>query len=148
MQGSSLNSVLYDAWASCAGQWEKSTFLQQVRDRHRSTRCGTRRWLTVSEMDDKFGEEMATQIRNRKLLDPELCAREVRSHPELPSASQYLTLVEECEVDEHCEEVDKLFSCLDGGRQSSSSSSSRGKANAKKQKRGSHQAVGNSVHRM
>ena len=113
-----MNSVLYDAWAACAGQWAKSTFLDQKRRRQASLhQRGTRRdgWT--------------------------------RCLGSLPRLSQFLTLLKEREVDEHCEEVDRLFSCLDGGR-SSSSSSSRAKAKAKKQKRGSHQTAGNSMHRM
>lgn len=87
LRGKSLNSVLYDAWASCEqGQWTKSKFLQNIRTRHTSTVRGRRRWLTAKEMDDRFGVELATQIRNRKLLDPELKEREVRPHPELPDS--------------------------------------------------------------
>jgi hypothetical protein len=35
-------------------------------------------------MNARFGEDLAEQIRNRKLLDKELKAKEVRAHPELP----------------------------------------------------------------
>ena len=45
---------------------------------------GRRRWLTAAEMDQRFGPDLGAQIRNRKLLDPELKAKEVRAHPELP----------------------------------------------------------------
>lgn len=83
--GKALNSVLYDAWASCQeGQWSSSKFLINVRMRHTSSVRGVRRWLTAAEMDARFGPELAHQIRQRKLLDSELCIKEVRRHPELP----------------------------------------------------------------
>ena len=81
-----MNSVLYDAWATCSGNWSRSTFLEQVRDRHRTTKRGIRKWITAKEMDERFGHELGAEVRNRKLLDPELCKREVRKHPELPDS--------------------------------------------------------------
>ena len=50
----------------------------------------------------------------------------------LQEARQYLTLVEDSQEEEHCEELDQLFSCLDG----SSSSSSSGSARKRKKKGG------------
>ena len=92
--GKALNSVLYDAWASCnEGCWSKSSFLTSVRERHLGKRKGMRKWLTSAEMDEKFGTELATQIRTRKLLDTELQAKEVRRHPELPDAEAYPALL-------------------------------------------------------
>ena len=80
-----MNSILYDACASCSeGQWEKSKFLVSIRERHSTTRRGVRKWLTAPEMDTRFGAENGNLIRNRKLLDPELKERETREHPELP----------------------------------------------------------------
>ena len=83
--GKSLNSVLYDAWASCGeGNWTESKFLMKIRDRHSTKKRGVRRWLTATKMNARFGEDLAEQIRNRKLLDKELNSKEVRAHPELP----------------------------------------------------------------
>ena len=76
--------MLYDAWAQCEGDWNKSSFLQTIRERHCSTRRGTRKWLTSKEMDERFGADMAIAIRNRKLFDPDLKRTETRFHPELP----------------------------------------------------------------
>ena len=81
-----MNSILYESWASCEGEWTKSTFYQNVKLRHVSKVRGRRRWLTAKEMDERFGPELAEQIRNRKLLDPELKEKEVRRHPELPDS--------------------------------------------------------------
>lgn len=41
-------------------------------------------------MDARFGVDLATQIRNRKLLDPELKQKEVKFHPELPDNEDWL----------------------------------------------------------
>ena len=84
--GKSLNSVLFDAWVACEGEWKKSSFLQKIQDRHSSKKRGTRKWLTAQEMDLHFGSEAGLQIRERKLLDPELKEKEVRAHPELPTS--------------------------------------------------------------
>ena len=43
-------------------------------------------------MDERFGVDLATQIRNRKLLDPELKRREVRAHPELPDNEDWVVV--------------------------------------------------------
>lgn len=85
-QGKSLNSVLFDAWAQCGegANWESSVFLMSIRERHCSTRRGTRKWLTAMEMDQRFGAEMAQSIRDRKLYEPDLKRTETRFHPELP----------------------------------------------------------------
>ena len=77
--------MLYDACASCnCGQWKSSKFLQPIRERHTSRTRGTRKWLTRAEVISRFGEELATQIINRKLFDEELKSRETRPHPDLP----------------------------------------------------------------
>ena len=76
--------MLFDAWAQCEGQWEKSKFIESIRDRHRNTRRGTRKWLTKFEVHTKFGEQIGDQIMARKLSDDELKEKEVRAHPELP----------------------------------------------------------------
>lgn len=84
LPGKSLNSILYDAWANCVGDWTRSRFYQNIRERHTSTKRGVRKWLTESEMDDRFGVQLATAMRNRKLFDEELSKKEVREHPEVP----------------------------------------------------------------
>lgn len=82
--GHSLNSVLYEAYQQCAGEWKSSKFYLMVRERHRSTKRGTRKWLMAAEMDNLFGPEVAAAMRERKLTEPALLETEVRFHPELP----------------------------------------------------------------
>ena len=101
LQGKSLNSVLYDAWGACQGQWTKSAFLQSVRERHRTSRRGIRKWLTASEMDCRFGQDLAEQMRQRKLLDKELKQKETRFHPELPGVEAGACLESACELRSH-----------------------------------------------
>ena len=52
-------------------------------------------------------------------------------------AKQYLCLVEDAEEEETCEEIDKLFQCLDKDASSTSSSSSDKKKKKKKSKKDS-----------
>lgn len=136
-----MNSVLYDAWAACGeGNWKTSAFLMKIRERHSTKRRGVRRWLVMKELQERFGDDMATQLTNRKLLDKELSQTEVRYHPEFPKGEkfceemkQFLTLVDDAEEEETEESIDRLFSCLD---QSDSESSSESEKPKKKKKKG------------
>ncbi|CAK9080702.1 unnamed protein product [Durusdinium trenchii] len=68
-------------------------------------------------MNDKFTPEIAEAMRERKRLDPELARTEIRFHPECPPQEEYqqfLCLVEDAQESEHCEEIDRLYRCLDG----------------------------------
>lgn len=127
--------MLYDAWAACGeGNWTSSSFLLKIRERHSTKRRGVRRWLVMSELQDRFGKDLAEQLANRKLLDKELRQKEVRYHPEFPEGTpsceemkQFLTLVDEAEEEEAEESIDRLFSCLDGSSSDSSSSNKKRK---------------------
>ena len=140
--GKSLNSVLYDAWAACGeGNWQRSSFLLKIRERHSTRRRGVRRWLVLKELKERFGEELAEQVANRKLLDGELSQTEVRYHPEFPKGEkfceemrQFLTLVDDAEEEEAEESIDRLFSCLDGSDSESSSESEKKEKKKKKSK--------------
>jgi hypothetical protein len=81
--GQSLNSILYDAWESCSGDWNKSKFLMNIRERHIKRCKGTRKWLFAWEMDQRFGAQIGEQMRVRKEENAELSQREIRYHPEL-----------------------------------------------------------------
>ena len=134
-----MNSVIFDAWAQCGeGQWSKSKFLMNVRERHSVQRRGCRKWLFDWEMDQRFGQEVASMIRDAKLADAELTQREVRYFPGIPESEktrQYLTLVDETQDDVHEEEIDRLYSCLD-----ESSSGSSSDAKPKKERKGGKEA--------
>ena len=92
-QGKSLNSVLYDAWAACSeGDWNQSRFYLKIKERHSTKKRGVRRWLTFAELCTRFGQELAEQVKNRKLYDQELLKKEVRRHPELPDSEEQFIL--------------------------------------------------------
>ena len=138
--GSSLNSVIYDAWQQCGeGDWSKSKFLMSIREKTTHRKRGHRAWLFAWQMDEKFGAELGQQLRDSKLLDEAVCAKEVRYYPGLkPSeqSRQFLTLVDDSEEHIEEEEIDRLFKAADASSSSSSSSSSpkKGKKTAKGKK--------------
>lgn len=81
--GSTLNGVLFEAWISCAGDWKKSKLYISVTSSTTNQRLGRRRWMTASEMRQRFGDA-TDAIITRKTGDEELRAKEVRPHPECP----------------------------------------------------------------
>ena len=96
----------------------------------------------LKELKERFGEELAEQVANRKLLDGELSQTEVRYHPEFPKGEkfceemrQFLTLVDDAEEEEAEESIDRLFSCLDGSDSESSSESEKKEKKKKKAKK-------------
>lgn len=85
--GSSMNSILYDAWSQCnEGKWKTSKFYQNILERHTQRRRGVRKWFLEKELVQKFGEALASAIIQRKLDDPDLHC-EIRPFPELPDSS-------------------------------------------------------------
>ena len=87
--GGSLNSILYEAWNACEGDWKRSRFLQSIKERHSNRKRGVRKWLLAAEMNTMFGEEVAQLMRDRKLSDDKLMEKEVRNHPELPEKEDW-----------------------------------------------------------
>ena len=77
--------MLYEAWAECEGDWKKSKLYLSIKDSHSMKRQGKRVWLTRKQLTEKFGDA-ANDIIERKVGDPDLKAKEVRKHPELPDA--------------------------------------------------------------
>lgn len=75
---------MYDAWNACEGRWKESKFLQSVRERHGHRKRGVRKWLLSHEMDTMFGVVIAALMRERKLENQDLKAKETRFHPDLP----------------------------------------------------------------
>ncbi|CAE7158255.1 unnamed protein product [Symbiodinium necroappetens] len=109
---------------------------------------GLRKWMTFKEMCERFGESVATDIRDAKLEDAELRQKEVRDHPECKhrkDMQQFLCLAEDVEENEDLEEVEKLFQAEEGSSDSSddsteddeaeTSSSKKAKTNKKKKKK-------------
>ena len=80
--------MLYEAWADCAGDWNKSKLYMSLKDTHSQKRQGKRVWLTFKELVSKFGES-AEDIVERKLGDADLKAKEVRAHPDAPDSKDW-----------------------------------------------------------
>ncbi len=76
--------VLLEQWCACNGVWKESEFYYQVKQKKRSRKHGSRRWLTRGEIASKYGSsEVADLIIEQKLSDAEICKEQVRSHPDL-----------------------------------------------------------------
>ena len=63
-----------------------------IRERHIKRCKGTRKWLFAWEMDQRFGADIAEQMRVRKEENPELSQREIRYHPELEKTKDSLVV--------------------------------------------------------
>ena len=77
-------AYLFDAWLTAGEDWKKSKLLEILRSKTGSRKRGIRKWLTFDEMEQKWGKQIAQEIREAKLNDPDLKARETRDHPDLP----------------------------------------------------------------
>ena len=88
-----MNSILYEAWMSCSGNWTNSRFLLQIRQRTSDKIKGVRKWFTRSELIAKFGEGPAEDIISRKAGDEQLAAKEIRQHPECPDNQDMQTMI-------------------------------------------------------
>ena len=90
--GKALNSVLFEAYLSCGGDWTKSKLYLSISEAHLKKKQGRRRWMTRKEMMSRFGDA-TDDIIERKISDPEIREREVRCHPEAPTRKDpYISL--------------------------------------------------------
>jgi len=79
-----MNTCLYEAWLSCEGNWKKSRLYLSICNKNRKKTTGVRRWYLRSELEKRFGVDVATDIVNRKLNDEKLKESETRLFEELP----------------------------------------------------------------
>ena len=86
--GSSLNSVLFDAWVQCDGDWSKSEFYMKIVHRHTQKAKGTRRWLFRGQMDELWGPVVAQKMRDFKETDEKMSKTDVRDHPQMPPGEE------------------------------------------------------------
>ena len=86
-------SSLYEDFQQCKGKWHNSVVLKTIKTAARSTRRGTRRWVTKKQMLQIFDndQEVVKSIILRKEMDDELRATEIRHHPELPGLGGEVT---------------------------------------------------------
>ncbi|CAE7597865.1 unnamed protein product, partial [Symbiodinium sp. CCMP2456] len=109
---STKNSVLFEAWLNCGGNWEKSQLYINCKTKNSSKKKGVRRWMFRNEIATKFGAENVEPIILRKLNDEKLCATEVKRHPDLPDSidlMQFLIFDSEVEIDQEEEVMEMLY---------------------------------------
>ncbi|CAE7419422.1 unnamed protein product, partial [Symbiodinium pilosum] len=132
---SERNSVLFEAWLGCGGEWSKSSLYINCKSTSSSVRKGVRRWMTKSELTSRHGEDNAEAIILRKLQDPTLCTSEVKKHPDLPDSlelMQFLCLDSEVQVEKEEEIMSMLYKVAEAPDSSSSDSSSAKKVKKSK----------------
>ncbi|CAE7212823.1 unnamed protein product [Symbiodinium sp. CCMP2592] len=133
---SEMNSILFEAWEKCNGDWKTSSIYLNLKNIKSTRRTGVRVWMTRAEVVAKFGETSADAIILRKLGDEKLKNSEVRRHPELPESDelvQYLILDTSKFVEQEEEIMEQLYSAAEVD--SSSSESSDSSASTKKAKK-------------
>ena len=76
--------LLLEQWVTCGGQWKASEFYYQIKQKKRNRRHGCRKWLTLSELTNKYGsQDIAMSIVEQKLQDAEVAREQVRCHPDM-----------------------------------------------------------------
>ncbi|OLP87280.1 hypothetical protein AK812_SmicGene31512 [Symbiodinium microadriaticum] len=124
---SAMNSILFEAWEKCQGDWKTSSIYLNLKNVKSTKRTGVRVWMTRAEVIAKFGEEATDAIILRKQSDEKLKATEIRRHPELPESDelvQYLILDTSKFVEEEEEIMEQLYQAADIDSASSSSTDS------------------------
>ena len=58
-------SMLYAAYLSCAGKWEKSILTIQIRKKHSTEQEEVYEWLTHEELRSKLGQALADDLVDR-----------------------------------------------------------------------------------
>ena len=74
--------MLYDAWLQSNESWQNSKLLEIIRSKNSHAKKAIRVWLTFSEMEKRWGSDVASAMRDRKLDEPRLRETEVRKHPD------------------------------------------------------------------
>ena len=90
--GSEKLGILFEQWAECAGNWNKSTLYVQMRESRTNRKRGSRKWLTRAQVIEKWGEKVGNEICDLKLSDPESCRTQVKNHPDHPTSEAGHTL--------------------------------------------------------
>lgn len=119
--------ILVDEWASCQGRWKDSQLLERMRSRKSTSVHGARVWMTRAQVALKYGsQEVADEICNGKLNDPETKESHTKPHPDAPNSEVLrLYLVWDSEGISESEDrvVEQLFEACDADSDSESSSS-------------------------
>ncbi|CAE7367143.1 unnamed protein product [Symbiodinium sp. CCMP2592] len=108
-------STLYEDFVSTGGKWKNGIIYKTVTSKRKNSSLGCRKWLTRSQLLQHFDndKDIVDAVILRKETDPELRQKEIREHPECPSLTQYLVLVDDAEYDESAVEISDLFQAED-----------------------------------
>ena len=132
-KSSDQRSYMFESWLAANEDWKSSTLLTTLRNKNVSSYRGVRKWMLFSEMKGKWGEEIATAMKESKESDEERAKNEIRDFPEVPNLQQYLCLCEDSEENLEQEEFEMVFST--GADDSDSSSSEQKDKKTKKKKK-------------
>ena len=122
---------MFESWLSSGEDWKASTLLTTLKSKNTSSYRGIRRWMLFSEMESKWGHDIALAMKEAKESDEERNNSEIRDFPELPSLKQYLCLFDDTEENLDQEELEMVIAA---GADDSDSSSSEQKCKKKKKK--------------
>ncbi|CAE7621468.1 unnamed protein product [Symbiodinium sp. CCMP2592] len=109
---SEKNSVMFEAWLNCGGNWKQSQLYINCKTKNISKRKGVRKWMLRTDIEAKFGVENAEAIIVRKLNDEKLRDTEVKKHPDLPESldmMQFLIFDSEEEIEQEEEVMEMLY---------------------------------------
>ena len=110
---SDQRNFLFEHWLQAHENWKASKLLVTLRSKTGSKKKGLRRWLTKADLVLMYKDEDVVQsIVDAKENDKQLCATQVRKHPDCPhreDMKQYLCVVDTTEEDYTGEEVEHTF---------------------------------------
>lgn len=82
----SSRSVMFEDWLQSGECWKNSKLLVRLRNRSSTAKKGMRKWLFFSEMVSRFGQDIATALKETKENDEERSESEIRKWPECEAA--------------------------------------------------------------
>ena len=90
--------------------WTSSALVVRMKQSHKTTHHGGRRWLSKEQIAAKYGSmEVANEITEHKEKDDALKASDTKPHPDRPGKLLYLCWDEEYVAEERDEVLEQLF---------------------------------------
>lgn len=90
--------MLLDEWSSCSGDWKKGDLYKKFKSKTKNSSFGSRRWLTRAQIAKKYEDsDIANQICDAKLADPQLFQTHTKWHPDKPGIEASMVMyVSDC----------------------------------------------------
>ena len=80
---------LYEEWLAANECWSASTYVIQLQQTSKFTKTGARRWMTYSQICEKYkSEDVATCIIEEKKTNPVLAETQIKPHPDCPNREE------------------------------------------------------------